>query len=365
MWPTWPMVGFSAASPVRTLLPPCSPATQCRPSRAWFSANSFSTLTCRIMPGSPLMAPPCGELIAAPVPDHGRGRGSCGRLPPLEDGVHAGGVGRRRPAARESAVGEHLGELGQELQVLLGRLLGHQQHEDLRDGLAVGRVERDRRLEADEAPCACARPRIRPCGMATPWPEPGRAELLAREQAVDDDLARTGRGSPRRARRRPRTGAPWTPRRGRAGRSRPAATRRSGSSEAKDGSWRGRWQRRCPRRKSKPADLPARRRERLRGVYARFAGEPPPASAIRRGRRAPARRPLRSPRASRLIAAPSCRCSGAPLLVLQHLAVELVGERVDRRVHVGLDGLDVDVLAPRVQVRPRPCAAACPPTSPR
>jgi hypothetical protein len=38
------------------------------------------------------------------------------------------------------------------------------------------------------------------------------------------------------------------------------------------------------------------------------------------------------------------------LLVLQHLAVELVRQHVDRGIHVGLDRLDVDVLAARVQV---------------
>src|SRR5512132_82081 len=38
-------------------------------------------------------------------------------------------------------------------------------------------------------------------------------------------------------------------------------------------------------------------------------------------------------------------------LVFQHLPVELVGERVDRRVHVGIDALGVDVLAAHVHVR--------------
>ena len=42
---------------------------------------------------------------------------------------------------------------------------------------------------------------------------------------------------------------------------------------------------------------------------------------------------------------------GQLFLVFQHLPVELVGERVDRRVHVGLDALGVEVLAAYVQVR--------------
>jgi len=40
---------------------------------------------------------------------------------------------------------------------------------------------------------------------------------------------------------------------------------------------------------------------------------------------------------------------GDLLLVLQHLPVELVGEDVDRRVHVGFDALRVQVLAAHVQ----------------
>src|SRR5437016_5512530 len=38
------------------------------------------------------------------------------------------------------------------------------------------------------------------------------------------------------------------------------------------------------------------------------------------------------------------------LLVLDDLPVELVGERVDRGVHVRVDGLDMDVLAARMEV---------------
>jgi hypothetical protein len=55
MWPTWPIVGFSACSPVSTRLPPWRPATQCRPSRAWLSSKIRSTLTCRAIVGSPVI----------------------------------------------------------------------------------------------------------------------------------------------------------------------------------------------------------------------------------------------------------------------------------------------------------------------
>src|SRR5205814_1439133 len=40
----------------------------------------------------------------------------------------------------------------------------------------------------------------------------------------------------------------------------------------------------------------------------------------------------------------------ALLLVPQNLAVELVGQRIDRGVHVGLDALGVDLLAADVKV---------------
>ena len=63
MWPTWPIVGFSAASPVSTRLPPWRPASHVKPRRAWLSAKNFSTLTCRIMPCS-------GSLMRADARDH-------------------------------------------------------------------------------------------------------------------------------------------------------------------------------------------------------------------------------------------------------------------------------------------------------
>ena len=34
----------------------------------------------------------------------------------------------------------------------------------------------------------------------------------------------------------------------------------------------------------------------------------------------------------------------------QHLPIELVGERIDRRVHVGLDAFGVDFLAANVEI---------------
>src|SRR5262245_41000090 len=111
MWPTWPIVGRSAASPVSTRLPPWRPASQVRPSRASLSAKKRSTLTCRTMPAGPVIgglpeAP--ARSSAAPVPEH------------LVQRLRVSGRGER---VTELFLGEHLRELREELKVLLGCLL--------------------------------------------------------------------------------------------------------------------------------------------------------------------------------------------------------------------------------------------------
>src|SRR5882672_7763205 len=60
--------------------------------------------------------------------------------------------------------------------------------------------------------------------------------------------------------------------------------------------------------------------------------------------------PARDGRGGALDRCGSMTLTVALLLVLEHLAVELVGERVDRRVHVGLDAFGVDVLAAHVHI---------------
>src|SRR5512145_3269507 len=123
MWPIWPIVGLSADSPVRTRLPPWRPPRQVRPSFSRLSENSFSMLTwrmftCRV------------ERLA-------------GRFPVADQRMHLGGIARLGQPIAERTLGEHLGELGQELQMPVGGMLGHEQHEHLRYRLAVRRVERD------------------------------------------------------------------------------------------------------------------------------------------------------------------------------------------------------------------------------
>src|SRR6266545_2589692 len=53
-------------------------------------------------------------------------------------------IGRYGEPITKRTLAEHLCELGQELQMFFGRVLGNEQDEDLSDRLAIGRVERNR-----------------------------------------------------------------------------------------------------------------------------------------------------------------------------------------------------------------------------
>src|SRR5690606_24063093 len=106
-------------------------------------------------------------------------------LPCRDEPVQGGGVRSAGERLAQRPVAQQLGELGEDLQVPLGRLLGHEQHEDQRDRLAVRRVEGHGLREPDagekrllEALDAAVRD-----GDAVA--EARRAELLAREQAVE------------------------------------------------------------------------------------------------------------------------------------------------------------------------------------
>src|ERR1700694_910886 len=104
----------------RTAVPPSRPAIQASDSASRLSSCSRATLTCSIRL-------PCGDQLVK-------------------------GAGVRRPAHRlaQRLVAEHLCELGKDLQVLLGRLFGNQQHEHQAYGIAIRRVERNRLREAQE-----------------------------------------------------------------------------------------------------------------------------------------------------------------------------------------------------------------------
>src|SRR6516225_5773372 len=104
--------------------------------------------------------------------------------------MQAAGVGRGRQPITKRTLAEHLRKFGQKLQVLLGRMLGHEQYEDLRHRLAVRGVERNRLARSHESAERALESLDAPVRQRDALTEPGRAELLAREQAVEHDGAR-------------------------------------------------------------------------------------------------------------------------------------------------------------------------------
>src|SRR5205085_10525074 len=115
-----PISAAAAAASRRTVVPPSRPATQASARASRLSSCSRTTLTCSI------------------------------RLPGGDQLVKRGRLGREGHRLAQRLVAEHLRELRQDLQVLFGRLLGHEQHENERHRRAVGRVERNRLRQADE-----------------------------------------------------------------------------------------------------------------------------------------------------------------------------------------------------------------------
>src|SRR5688572_8996062 len=95
----WPISDAAAAASLRTAVPPSRPATQASDSASRLSSCSRATLTW------------------------------CIRLPCGDQCVQRGRVGRLHHCLAQRLVAEHLRQLGEDLQVLLGRLLRHQQDE--------------------------------------------------------------------------------------------------------------------------------------------------------------------------------------------------------------------------------------------
>src|SRR5437879_90911 len=119
-WPT------SAATPVLSrqslVAPPVFPPVQANPSLSRVSSYSCATLICNM------------------------------RLPGADVLMKRARIGVGRKFLAQLTVAQHLCELGQDAQVLLGRLFRHQQEEHETDGLAVGRVERNRLCQAHKSP---------------------------------------------------------------------------------------------------------------------------------------------------------------------------------------------------------------------
>src|SRR5258706_1623190 len=258
-----PTPGLRSISPVNSRPAPDSPAAQESPSRARRSSNSCRTLSRGI--GRPLGDQPVGGLDV----------GSCGEC------------------LAKRAVAEHLCQLREELEVRLVGVLRHEHREHQVHGLAVGRLEGDRRRGAYERAHRLLQrldAAVRYCNTVS---QPRGAQLLAIEERVEY----------------PRAGN-------------------------------------LPRVLEEQADLLeqallAAHVEVEQDVVERQQSR----HQVHRGgilfQLVGLRDPLDRLGMARLEA----------LLVLQHLAVELVDEHVDGGVHVRVARLHVDVLAGEVHVR--------------
>ncbi len=168
MWPTWPMVGFSAASPVSTRLPPWRPATQWSPSRAWLSAKIRSTLTCRAMLASPVIRP------AAHCTSGRRGirahhaAGSHRRTPRALRRHRSGSRGSRESALPKTSGRAPRGAAG----AVRSRAPARAGRTPARRACRPERRRGSGDFKRTNAPCASASPRMRPWGIAMPWPSP-------------------------------------------------------------------------------------------------------------------------------------------------------------------------------------------------
>src|SRR5207302_7468176 len=152
-WPT------SAATPVLSrqslVAPPVFPPIQANPSLSRLSSYSCATLICN-------MRLPGGDVLMK------RAR-----------------IGVCRKFLAQLTVAQHLCELGQYAQMLLGRLFRHQQQEHETDGLAVGRVERNRLCQTHKSP-DCFLQTLDPAVRdSESLPQPRRAQALAGKQAVE------------------------------------------------------------------------------------------------------------------------------------------------------------------------------------
>src|SRR3974390_272080 len=156
-WPT--SAATSALSRRRTVEPPALPPIQASLSCSRLSSYSCATLICNM------------------------------RLPGCDVLVNRARVGVAGECRAQVAVAQHLRELGEHLQVLLGRVLRHEEQENQADGLAVRRVERHRLGEAHKGADRLLEPldpAVRDCDALA---QPGRSQALPREQAVEHEAA--------------------------------------------------------------------------------------------------------------------------------------------------------------------------------
>jgi hypothetical protein len=101
-----------------------------------------------------------------------RSRDRLQRLPGGDDPVHLGGVGLALEALAQLAVGQHLGDLGKDLEVALRRASGTSRKIRSETGSSSGASKAIDWRTRSTAASGFFSPLIRPCGMATPWPRP-------------------------------------------------------------------------------------------------------------------------------------------------------------------------------------------------
>src|SRR6266496_2310163 len=168
---TWMRLGWmrlrcptSAATPVLSrqslVAPPAFPPSQANPSLSRLSSYSCATLICN-------MGLPGGDVL-----------------------MERARVGVGRELAAQLAVAQHLRELRQDSKVLFGRLLGHQQHENEIDGLAVGGVEGHGLSEAHKSADRLLQALDPAVRNRDPLAQAGRAEALPGEQTVEYQTSR-------------------------------------------------------------------------------------------------------------------------------------------------------------------------------
>src|SRR5258706_1619553 len=150
----------SPLSRLRRVAPPALPPIQASPSLSRLSSYSCAMLICN-------MRLPCGDVL-----------------------VESTGIGLVGELVAQFPVTEHLRELGKDAQVQLGRLFGYEKQKDQIHRVSVRSIECHGPCEADERSDGLLQALDPAVGNGDPMAEAGRAEALAREQAVENETPR-------------------------------------------------------------------------------------------------------------------------------------------------------------------------------
>ena len=99
-------------------------------------------------------------------------------------------IGRLGESLAAGSIGKPFGKFRQDLQVLFGCLLGHQQDKKQGDRLAIRRIEWNWRRQADKRAACFFQSLDASVGNGNTPPEPCRPKFLPRKKAVEDGTAR-------------------------------------------------------------------------------------------------------------------------------------------------------------------------------